>query len=78
LDQDIDVLVAQGGSTAKAILYLSNGDGTFCPYTVFDSDQSLSDKGIQAAHFAKLNNEGWLDFVVTRYRDYNEVWITQP
>ena len=77
IDGDIDVVVTQGGASASAILYLSMGDGTFCPHTIFDGNDSLSTKGVQASHMVNLNGTGWLDLVVTRYRDYNEVWITE-
>ena len=54
----------------------NQGDGSFCPYVVFDSSQSLSTKGINASHFVELNGDGILDFVITRYRGSNEIWLS--
>ncbi len=76
-DSDTDVLVAQGGASATATVYLNKGNGSFCGHLAFDSPQTLSTASIQASHLIELNNGEWMDFVITRYRDYNEAWITQ-
>jgi hypothetical protein len=76
-DNDIDLVVAQGGATSSATAYFNSGDGSFCPYPLFDAGQAIGSRGITASHLAELNGDGVLDLVVTRYRGSNDIWLSQ-
>ena len=83
-DGDIDVLMVGGSDlNGYATLYLAQKSGNFCPLEIFDPQSAVLTEDcpscgvIMAAHFMDIDKEGWLDFVITRYRHINEYWQTE-